>query len=162
MLLCFLEYLTWWRHQMETFSALLALCAGVHQSPPVEFPSQRPMTRSFDVFFDLRLNKRLSQHSRRRWFETPRRSSWRHRNWYRHICVKVDREFPHFTKHLLLQNCEVVAWTLKSPKTFFLHDPLCLNNWCGPLTRYVKLQVAHAPGMSGTLSPSPTSKETAS
>ena len=45
---------TWWRHQMETFSALLALCAG--NSPvPGEFPSQRPVTRSFDVFFDLRL-----------------------------------------------------------------------------------------------------------
>ena len=35
------------------------------------FPSQRPVTRSFDVFFDLRLNKRLSKQSRRRWFETP-------------------------------------------------------------------------------------------
>ena len=45
---------------METFSALLALCAG--NSPvPGEFPSQRPVTRSFDVFFDLRLNKRLSE-----------------------------------------------------------------------------------------------------
>ena len=53
---------SWWRHQMETFSALLALCAG---KPPVtgEFPSQRPVTRSFDVFFDLRLNKRLSKQS---------------------------------------------------------------------------------------------------
>ena len=40
---------------METFSALLALCAG--NSPVyVEFPSQRPVTRSFDIFFDLRLN----------------------------------------------------------------------------------------------------------
>ena len=44
---------TWWRHQMETFSALLALCAG---NSPVsgEFPAQRPVTRSFDVFFDRR------------------------------------------------------------------------------------------------------------
>ena len=49
----------WWRHQMETFSALLALCAG--NSPDTgEFPSQRPVTRSFDVLFDLRMNKRLS------------------------------------------------------------------------------------------------------
>ena len=42
---------------METFSALLALCAGIS---PVsgEFPSQRPVTQSFDVLFDLRLNKR--------------------------------------------------------------------------------------------------------
>ena len=51
---------TWWRHQMETFSALLALCAG---NSPVsgEFPSKRPVARSFDVFFDLCLNKRLSK-----------------------------------------------------------------------------------------------------
>ena len=35
----------------------------------VTFPSQRLMTRNIDVFFDLRLNKRLS----RRWFETPSR-----------------------------------------------------------------------------------------
>ena len=41
--------IVWWRHQMETFSALLALCAG--NSPMTgEFPAQRPVTRSFDVF----------------------------------------------------------------------------------------------------------------
>ena len=45
-------------HQMETFSALLALCAG--NSPVTgEYPSQRPVTRSFDVFLDLHLNKRF-------------------------------------------------------------------------------------------------------
>ena len=45
---------------MEIFSALLAICAG--NSPvPGEFTEQRPVTRSFDVFFDLRLNKRLSK-----------------------------------------------------------------------------------------------------
>ena len=45
---------------METFSALLAICAG---NSPVsgEFPSQRPVTRSFDIIFDLRLNKQLSK-----------------------------------------------------------------------------------------------------
>ena len=53
----------WWRHQMEKFSALLALCQGSHGSP-----SQRPVTRRFDVFFDLCLNKRLSKQSTRRWF----------------------------------------------------------------------------------------------
>ena len=44
----------WWRHRMETFSVLLAICAG---NSPVneEFPAQRPVTQSFDVFFDLRL-----------------------------------------------------------------------------------------------------------
>ena len=46
---------------METFSALLAICAG--NSPATgEFPAQSPVTRSFDVFFDLRLNKRLRRH----------------------------------------------------------------------------------------------------
>ena len=69
----------WWRHQMETFSALLALCEG---NPPVTggFPSQRSVTRSFDDFFHLRLNKWSSKQSRRRWFETPLRPSWRHWN----------------------------------------------------------------------------------
>ena len=42
------DYNSWWRHQMETFSALLALCAG--NSPVTgEFPAQSPVTRSFDV-----------------------------------------------------------------------------------------------------------------
>ena len=71
----------WWRHQMETFSALLALCVG--NSPVTgEFPSQRPVTRSLDAFFDLRLNKRLSKQSWSWWFETPSRSLWRHDNDY--------------------------------------------------------------------------------
>ena len=39
-------------------------------------PSQRPVARSFDVFFDLRLKKRLSKHSRRRWFEKPSSQLW--------------------------------------------------------------------------------------
>ena len=44
------------------------------------FPSQRPVTRSFGVFFDLRLNKRISKKSRRQWFEKSSRSLWRHCN----------------------------------------------------------------------------------
>ena len=64
---------------METFSALLGLCEG--NSPVTSgFLWQRPVTRSFDVFFELRLNKRLSKQSRRRWFETASRSLWRHCN----------------------------------------------------------------------------------
>ena len=53
-------YTTWWRHPMGTFSTLLALCAG--NSPVTgEFPALRPVTRSFDVFYDLRLNLRLNK-----------------------------------------------------------------------------------------------------
>ena len=71
--------IAWWRHQMETFSALLAFCAG--NSPvPGEFPAQRPVTRSFDAFFDLRLNKRLNKHLWGWWSETLSRSLWCHSN----------------------------------------------------------------------------------
>ena len=75
---------------METFSALQALCAGI--SPvPGEFPAQRPVTRSFDVFFDLRPNKRLSKQSWGWWFETLSCSLWRHCNDY--ITVAVISSF---------------------------------------------------------------------
>ena len=47
---------------------------------PGEFPTQRPVTRSFDVFLDLRLNKRLSKQPWGWWFETPVWSLWRHCN----------------------------------------------------------------------------------
>ena len=43
-------------------------------------PRKKPMTHSFDVFFDLCLNKWLSKQSRGWWFETPSRSLWRHCN----------------------------------------------------------------------------------
>ena len=69
--------LSWWRHQMETFSALLAICAG-NSPASAEFPAQRPVTRSFDVFFDLCLNKRLRKQSRGWWFETLSIPLWRH------------------------------------------------------------------------------------
>ena len=64
---------------METFSTLLALCAG--NSPVTgEFPAQRPVTRSFDVSFNLHLNERLSKQSWDRWFAVPSRSLWCHCN----------------------------------------------------------------------------------
>ena len=69
----------WWRHQMEIFSALLAICAG--NSPVTgEFPTHRPVTQRFDSSFDLRLNKRLSKQSLGSWFETPSRPLWRRCN----------------------------------------------------------------------------------
>ena len=74
-----LGIIPWWRHQMETYSALLAICAG---NSPVngEFRAQRPVTRSFGVFFYLRLIKRLNKQSWGWWFETPYRPLWRHCN----------------------------------------------------------------------------------
>ena len=60
-------------------SRLLAFCVG--NSPVTgEFPVQRPVTRSFDVSFDLRLNQLMSKPWRRWWFKTPSCSLWRHCN----------------------------------------------------------------------------------
>ena len=56
---------SWWRHQMETLSASLALCEG-NPSATGGFPSQRPVTRNFDIFFDL-LHKRAAWQT----IETP-------------------------------------------------------------------------------------------
>ena len=50
---------------------------------PGEFPAQRLVTRGFDVFFDVRLNKRLSKQPWGWWFETPAWSLWRQRNGYK-------------------------------------------------------------------------------
>ena len=65
---------------------------------PGEFPTQRPVTRSFDVFFDLRLNKRLSKQRWGWWFETPSWSLWRQCNekfqpvttWFQHTLLLVQ------------------------------------------------------------------------
>ena len=72
----------WWRHQKEIFSALLAICAG---------NSQRPVTRSFDVFFDLRLNKRLNKQSWGWWFETLSRPLWRQCNETYAWSINIDQ-----------------------------------------------------------------------
>ena len=66
---------TWWCYQMETFSTLMALCAG--NSPVTgEFPEQRPVSRNFEVLFDLCLNKPLSKQSRGWWSETHKYFTW--------------------------------------------------------------------------------------
>ena len=70
---------SWWRHQMEIFSALLAICAG--NSPVTgEFPAQRPVTGSLMFSLICTGNKRSSKQSRGWWFETPSCPLWRHCN----------------------------------------------------------------------------------
>ena len=71
--------ITWWRHQMEIFSALLALYAG-NSLVPGEFPAQRRVTPSFEVFCNQRLNKRLRKQSWGWWFETLSHPLWRQCN----------------------------------------------------------------------------------
>ena len=69
----------WWSHQVEIFSALLAICVG--NSPVTgDLPAQRRVTRRFGVFFYLRLNKRFIKQSWGWWFEMALCSLWRHCN----------------------------------------------------------------------------------
>ena len=75
----FLIFMPWWHHQMEKCSALLAIGAG--NSPGTgEFPTQMPVTRSLDVFFDPRPNKRLRKQWWGWWFEMPSNPLWRYCN----------------------------------------------------------------------------------
>ena len=69
---------------------------------PGEFPTQRPVTRSFDVFFDLRLYKRLSKQPWGWWFETPSWSLWRHCNDGWRCAILTDGSVIHVS----------TAWTL--------------------------------------------------
>ena len=134
----------WWRHQMETFSALLALCAG---NPPVtgRFPLHRPVTRSFDVFFDVRLNKWLRKQSRRRWFETPSRLTWRRCNATRtsltgpgrYGCdIKVIIFKGISALDILSISCEIaLRWMSKDmteDKSTFVH----VRVWCRQVTNH--------------------------
>ena len=73
---------------MEAFSRYWPFVRGIH----------RPVTRSVDVFFELRVNKRLSKLSGSRWYEAPSRSLWRHCNamvQYHIFLYSKIWEFPH-------------------------------------------------------------------
>ena len=104
-----------WRHQMETFSALLVICSG---NSPVsgEFPAQRPVTRGFDVFFDLHLIKLLSNHSRGWWFETLSCPLWRYRN------VNFLERDVYNTQPMMIQS------SIKTPWLHFPESPFDSND----------------------------------
>ena len=142
----------WWCHQMETFSVLLALCAG---NPPVngEFPAQRPVTWSFDVFFDLCLNKPLHKESWGWWFEMPSRSLWRHRNameqntyeglrvryrvslWVQNMIFVLLQLFLYYMEYLALLELKFSNWGQKEQKlkirlyTLFMLLTFDLGSW---------------------------------
>ena len=89
-----------------------------------EFPSQRPVTRSLDVFFDLLLNKRMSKSSRHRWFETPLPSLWRHCNersrlvlfrYFVRLCDKWDS-----VQHIEVETQWLPLFRWHSPIYYFL------------------------------------------
>ena len=86
---------------METFSALLAIGAG--NSPVTgEFPAQRQVTQSFNVFFDLRLNKPLSKQWWGWWFETLWRPLWRHCNVNHYIIIDITSYHNHIISYYII------------------------------------------------------------
>ena len=73
----------WWHAhddviKWKRFPRYWPIVRGLHRSG--EFPAQWPVTRSFDVYFHLRLNKRLSRQLWGWWFERPPWSLWRQCN----------------------------------------------------------------------------------
>ena len=95
---------------METFSALLAICVG--NSPVTgEFPTQRPVTRSFDGFFDLCMNKRWSKQWWGWWFKTPSRPLWRHCNDYEiwSTFKRIHSSFTHVGHFYVLHTVKVLG-----------------------------------------------------
>ena len=106
------------------FFVLLGLCAG--NSPDTgEFTAQKLVTRSFDVSFDLRLNKRLRKQSWGWWFETPSHSLWRYCNGYLMNDVSWCRAWcqPHCDPHVSAR-CVVTlhADFVKKVKDISLND----------------------------------------
>ena len=81
----------WWRHQMNRVTGLL--CGEFTGDRWI--PRTRPVTRSFDVFIDVRLYKRLSKQSWGWWFETPSHPIWRHCNdvVYYELTLRVSWKF---------------------------------------------------------------------
>ena len=90
---------------------------------PGEFPTQRPVTRSFDVLFDLRLNKRLSKQPWGWWFETPCWSLWHQRNAYS-----------------LSDNCYCSKGILMMGETFFTVVCLLLMR---PVMYYIAIEILY-------------------
>ena len=130
----------WWRHQMEIFSSLLAICAG---SSPVtgEFPAQRPVTRNFDVFFDPRLNKRLSKQPWGWCFETPSRSLWRHCNGMEpqvfFVAGSSDHNHHAVCMHsLFIHYCDSIGFRCfrKWPTLIRAHTNILLHSWINQLS----------------------------
>ena len=81
---------------------------------PGEFHAQRPVTRSFDVFFDLRLNKRLSKQSWGWWFETLSRPLWRHHNGLNlFIYAYLQTDFHHCAIYSVTVNIAPGTYSMK-------------------------------------------------
>ena len=134
---------TWWRHQEETYSALLAFCEG---NPPVTL--QIPVARSFDVFFDVLINKRLGRQSIRRWCERPWRSMSRHcieSMWCWFEMLRIPWMWRHVKVNLLKKKSSlficlvIITIALSLPSSSFL---IVLCEWGFPYVNSLSLNDA--------------------
>ena len=97
----------------DVIKLLLALREG--SSPVIgEFSSQMPVMRSFDVFFDLRLNKRLSRPPRGRWSETPSRSLWRQCN----VIICLHNFYIRYFDSIMIMSF-VFTWQVSLSSVYF-------------------------------------------
>ena len=105
-----LRHLTWILHDGDISRVAGHLC-GEFPGPRWIPRTQRPVTRSFDVFFDLRLNKQLSKQSWGWWFETLPRPLWRQRNDKEHNSIKciICETVNHLSFSPLLHFCFVLC-----------------------------------------------------
>ena len=115
-----------WKH----FPRYWPFVRGIHR-PPVNSRTQRPVTRSFDVFFDLHPNKRLSKQWWGWWFETPSCPLWRY-------CKDIIRFMT------INKSCVILLWLYLSmarsmncfPKTIVISHG-CLCSWDQSLKIYM-------------------------
>ena len=104
---------------------------------------QRPVTRSFDVFFDLHMNKQLSKQSWSWWFEMPSCSLWRHCNALAFIPVQflaaTKQLYDWFIPYVRLSVCPSVR-----PSHLFHHVPIIVSSWnfqeLLPMTKVTSMQ----------------------
>ena len=108
-----------WKHFLRNWPFV----REIHQ-----FPAQRPVTRSFDVFIDLRLNERLSKQSWAWWFETLSRPLWRHCNVMVQssaISAKYRSRFtllsPHILNASVIRNILANFWHFITMLTWILN-----------------------------------------
>ena len=113
-----------WKHFPHYF---LAICAG-NSLVTGEFPTQRPVTQSFDVFLDLRLNKLLSTQLWGWWFETLSRPVWRHSNV---LCYKNGAEIWWFAT--IFTFCFLIPVKIKQP---FCRNHATRHNSMRPANTY--------------------------
>ena len=133
---------------METFSALLAVCAS--NSPVTgEFPSQTPVTQSSDVFFDLRFYKRVSKQSLDWWFETPACSlpsrchcyaiqCWHVKNWHRWLSARL-RWLQCVSKDMINHGSSTPITVMQISYAFsFKKQCIFISSYCGLDTGDIK------------------------